>query len=157
MVEINKTHFLLDRAHLEEAVLKQASIFEYYASEAARQESKVARLKNELKYKSAQRKIEIRANAAATKSKLLLDEVDCMVATDPELRAIEGQILDAEEYLGQLKSAVEAMRHKRDSIENERALVLSKFTLINGDCAPDTKLEMQTSAVEEAINKSMNK
>lgn len=156
-MEINKTHFLLDRAHLEEAVLKQASIFEYYASEAARQESKVARLKNELKYKSAQRKIEIRANAAATKAKLLLDEVECMIATDPELHGLELQILDTEEYLGQLKSAVEAMRHKRDSIENERALVLSKFTLINGDCSSDTKLEMQTNAVEEAINKSMNK
>lgn len=157
MVEINKTHFLLDRAHLEEAVLKQASLFEYYASETARQESKVARLKNELNYKSAQRKIEIRANAAASKTKLTLDEVDCMVTTDPELHGLELQILDAEEYLGQLKSAVEAMRHKRDSIENERALVLSKFTLINGDCSSDTKLEMQTNAVEEAINKSMNK
>lgn len=157
MIEVKAEHFQLSRTHLEDAVLTQASLFEHYAGEAARQESVVARLKNELSYKTAQRKIEIRANAAAAKIKMVQDEVDCQIETDPELRAIKVQILDAEEYLGQLKSAVEAMRHKRDSIENERALVLSKFTMITGDCAPETRLEAQTEAVERATQESMKK
>lgn len=157
MIEVKAEHFQLSRTHLEDAVLTQASLFEHYAGEAARQESVVARLKNELSYKTAQRKIEIRANAAAAKIKMVQDEVDCQIETDPELRAIKSQILDAEEYLGQLKSAVEAMRHKRDSIENERALVLSKFTMISGDCAPETRLEVQTEAVERATQESMKK
>lgn len=157
MIEVKAEHFQLSRTHLEDAVLTQASLFEHYAGEAARQESVVARLKNELSYKTAQRKIEIRANAAAAKIKMVQDEVDCQIETDPELRAIKSQILDAEEYLGQLKSAVEAMRHKRDSIENERALVLSKFTMISGDCAPETRLEAQTEAVERATQESMKK
>ena len=83
--------------------------------------------------------------------------MDCQIDTDPELRALKAQIMDAEEYLGQLKSAVEAMRHKRDSIENERALVLSKWTMISGDCAPETRLEAQTEAVERATQESMKK
>ena len=157
MIEVKPEHFQLSRTRLEDAVLTQASIFELYAGEAAHQESVVARLKNELSYKTAQHKIEIRANAAATKIRLVQDEVDCQIDTDPELRAIRSQILDAEEYLGQLKAAVEAMRHKRDQIENERALVLSKWTMISGDCAPDTKLEAQTEAVERATLASMNK
>lgn len=157
MIEVKAEHFQLSRTHLEDAVLTQASLFEHYAGEAARQESVVARLKNELSYKTAQRKIEIRANAAAAKIKMVQDEVDCQIETDPELRAIKVQILDAEEYLGQLKSAVEAMRHKRDSIENERALVLSKWTMITGDCAPETRLEAQTEAVERATQESMKK
>lgn len=157
MIEVKAEHFQLSRTHLEDAVLTQASLFEHYAGEAARQEIAVARLKNELSYKTAQRKIEIRAKAAAAKIKMVQDEVDCQIETDPELRAIKAQILDAEEYLGQLKSAVEAMRHKRDSIENERALVLSKWTMISGDCAPDTKLETQTEAVERATQESMKK
>lgn len=157
MIEVKAEHFQLSRTHLEDAVLTQASLFEHYAGEAARQESVVARLKNELSYKTAQRKIEIRANAAAAKIKMVQDEVDCQIETDPELRAIKVQILDAEEYLGQLKSAVEAMRHKRDSIENERALVLSKWTMISGDCAPETRLDAQTEAVERATQESMKK
>lgn len=157
MIEVKAEHFQLSRTHLEDAVLTQASLFEHYAGEAARQESVVARLKNELSYKTAQRKIEIRANAAAAKIKMVQDEVDCQIETDPELCAIKAQILDAEEYLGQLKSAVEAMRHKRDSIENERALVLSKWTMISGDCAPETKLDAQTEAVERATQESMKK
>lgn len=157
MIEVKAEHFQLNRNRLEEAILQQPSLYEYYASEAARVENRVARLKNELAYKTAQAKIEIRANAAAQKIKMVVDEVECAVEVNPELRAIKGQILDAEEYLGQLKAAVSAMLQKRDSIENERSLLLSKFTMLNGDCAPETSYEAQAQAVERAAAESMAK
>lgn len=157
-IQVKPEHFVLDRNNLEQAILNQASWFDLYASECAKQENKIDRLRNELKYKSAQRKIEIRANAAATKTKLLLDEVECMIATDPELHELELKILDVEEYHGQLKSAVEAMRHKRDSIENERALVLSKASMIlDGAVDADTRFQAQLDAVDRATQESMNR
>lgn len=158
MIEVKKEHFVLDRAHLEQAVLEQASLYDMYASEFARQQNVVDRLKNSLAYETAQTKIAIRANAAATKTKMTQDEVDCQVETDKKLANMRLSVLDAEEYLGQLKAAVEAMRHRRDSIENERALVLSKFSmLMDGDCSDETKAEARTTLTEQAIYRSMNK
>jgi hypothetical protein len=54
------------------------------------------------------------------------------------VQQLREEILDAEEYLGQLKAAVTAMVHKRDSIENETRLVLSKANTILGSCDADT-------------------
>lgn len=157
MIEVKQEHFALDRAHLEEAILNQASLFDLYASECAKQQSVVDRLKNALEYKSAQLKIQIRTNAEAAKIKMVQDQVDCALTVEPEIKLLKEQILDAEEYLGQLKSAVEAMRHRRDSIENERALVLSKASMISCDCDPDTKLSAQCEAVDRATQESMRK
>lgn len=157
MIEVKKEHLQFDRAHLEEAILNQASWFDLYASECAKQENKIDRLRNELEYKSAQLKIQIRKNAEAAKIKLTQDQVDSALIMEPEIVILKEKILDAEEYHGQLKAAVEAMRHKRDSIENERALVLSKFSMISGDCDPDTKFDAQCKAVEEATRASMRK
>ena len=50
MIDVKKEHFALDRAHLEEAILNQASLYDLYASECARQQNKVDRLKNGLEY-----------------------------------------------------------------------------------------------------------
>lgn len=157
MIEVKKEHFALDRAHLEQAVLEQASLYDLYASECAKQENNVARLKNKLEYRSAQLKIEIRTNADAAKVKMTQDQVDCALAVEPEVKQLREEILDAEEYLGQLKAAVTAMVHKRDSIENETRLVLSKATTILGSCDADTTFDAQCAAVEKATQQSMAK
>lgn len=157
MIEVRQEHLVLDRAHLEQAILNQASWFDLYASECSRQQNVVDRLKNRLEYVSAQKKIEIRAQAAAAGGKApTQDQVDCSLIVDPEVQGIKEQILDAEEYLGQLKSAVEAMRHKRDSIENERALVLSKFTM-DGDVSPELREQVRQEAVDRATLDSLNR
>lgn len=157
MIEVKPEHLQLDRAHLEQAVLNQASLYDLYASECGKQQSKVDRLKNELEYKSAQKKIEIRNQAEAQKTKMTQDQVDCALIVDPEVKFLKDKILDEEEYLAQLKAAVTAMVHKRDSIENEIRLVLSKASMVTADVSPDIRLDMQTSAVERAVNESMNK
>ena len=155
MIEVKPEHLTLDRNHLEQAVLNQASLFDLYATECSKQESKVARLRNTLEYKTALFRIEIRKNADAAKVKLVLDQIDCAVAVEPEIVQLKEEIVDAEEYLGQLKAAVEALRHKRDSIANEVRLVATKFFLTDGDCDPDTKYEAQVKAVEEATQRSL--
>lgn len=155
MIEVKPEHLALDRAHLEQAVLNQASWYDLYASECGRQQNKVDRLKNELEYKSAQKKIEIRANAEAQKIKMTQDQVDCALIVDTEIKFLKDNILDEEEYLAQLKAAVTAMVHKRDSIENEVRLVLSKASMVVQDVDPDIRLDMQTTAVERAINESI--
>lgn len=157
MIEVKKEHFALDRAHLEEAILNQASLFDLYASECAKQQSVVDWLKNSLEYRSAQLKIEIRTNADASKIKMTQDQVDCALAVEPEVKQLKEKILDAEEYLGQLKAAVTAMVHKRDSIENETRLVLSKASTILGSCDADTTFDAQCAAVERATQQSMAK
>lgn len=157
MIEVRPEHLALDRAHLEEAVLMQASWYDLYATECAKQQNKVDRLRNELEYKSAQLKIQIRANADAAKVKMTQDQVDCALIVEPEIVMLKKEILDAEEYLGQLKAAVTAMTHKRDSIENEIRLVMSKANMISGDCDPDTKFAAQCAAVEKATQASMSK
>ena len=86
MIEVKKEHFALDRAHLEQAVLEQASLYDLYASECAKQENNVARLKNKLEYRSAQLKIEIRTNADAAKIKMTQDQVDCALAVESEVK-----------------------------------------------------------------------
>lgn len=155
MIEVKKEHLALDRAHLEQAILNQASWFDLYASECARQQSKVDRLKNQLEYVSAEKKIAIRANAAASGGKApTQDQVDCQLIVDPDIKLLKDSLLDEEEYLGQLKAAVEAMRHKRDSIENERALVLSKFTM-DGDVSPEIREQARLDAIEKATQESM--
>lgn len=157
MIEVKKEHLALDRAHLEQAILNQASWFDLYASECARQQSKVDRLKNQLEYVSAEKKIAIRANAAASGGKApTQDQVDCQLIVDPDIKLLKDSLLDEEEYLGQLKAAVEAMRHKRDSIENERALVLSKFTM-DGDVSPEIREQARLDAIEKATQKSMHR
>lgn len=157
MIEVKKEHLALDRAHLEQAILNQASWFDLYASECARQQSKVDRLKNRLEYVSAEKKIAIRANAAASGGKApTQDQVDCQLIIDPDIKLLKDNLLDAEEYLGQLKAAVEAMRHKRDSIENERALVLSKFTM-DGDVSPEIREQARLDAIEKATQESMRR
>lgn len=158
MIEVKPEHLALDRAHLEEAILNQASLYDHYASECSRQQSKVDRLKNALEYKSAQLKIQIRTNAEVAKVKMTQDQVDCALEVEPEIQQLKGEILDAEEYLGQLKAAVTAMVHKRDSIENEVRLVLSKAgMLLDGSVSEDTKYDAQAAAVEAATQASMNK
>lgn len=157
MIEVKKEHLALDRAHLEQAILNQASWFDLYASECARQQSKVDRLKNQLEYVSADKKIAIRANAAASGGKApTQDQVDCQLIVDPDIKLLKDSLLDEEEYLGQLKAAVEAMRHKRDSIENERALVLSKFTM-DGDVSPEIREQARLDAIEKATQESMRR
>jgi hypothetical protein len=157
MIEVKKEHLALDRAHLEQAILNQASWFDLYASECARQQSKVDRLKNQLEYVSAEKKIAIRANAAASGGKApTQDQVDCQLIVDPDIKLLKDSLLEEEEYLGQLKAAVEAMRHKRDSIENERALVLSKFTM-DGDVSPEIREQARLDAIEKATQESMHR
>jgi hypothetical protein len=157
MIEVKKEHLALDRAHLEQAILNQASWFDLYASECARQQSKVDRLKNQLEYVSAEKKIAIRANAAASGGKApTQDQVDCQLIVDPDIKLLKDSLLEEEEYLGQLKAAVEAMRHKRDSIENERALVLSTFTM-DGDVSPEIREQARLDAIEKATQESMHR
>lgn len=157
MIEVRPEHLALDRNHLEQAVLMQASWYDLYATECAKQQNKVDRLRNELEYKSAQLKIQIRANADAAKVKMTQDQVDCALIVEPEIVMLKKDILDAEEYLGQLKAAVTAMTHKRDSIDNEIRLVMSKANMISGDCDPETKFAAQCAAVEKATQASMSK
>lgn len=156
MIEVKKEHLVLDRAHLEWAILNQASLYDLYASECSKQQSVVERLKNELEYKSAQFKIQIRTNAEIAKVKMTQDQVDCALIVEPEIKQLKERIVDEEEYLGQLKAATTAMVHKRDSIENEVRLVTSKADMIVGDCNPDLKYQAQVKAVEEATQNSMN-
>lgn len=156
MIEVKQEHLQFDRAHLEWAILNQASLFDLYASECARQQSKVDKIKNALEYTSALKKIEIRANAEAQKIKMTQDQVDCAVILDHDIKFLKDNLLEEEEYLGQLKAAVEAMRHKRDSIENERALVLSKFTM-DGDVSPELREQVRQEAIDRAMQMSMGK
>lgn len=157
MIEVRPEHLALDRNHLEQAVLMQASWYDLYATECAKQQNKVDRLRNELEYKSAQLKIQIRANADAAKVKMTQDQVDCALIVEPEIVMLKKDILDAEEYLGQLKAAVTAMTHKRDSIDNEIRIVTTKANLISGDCDPETKFAAKCAAVEKATQASMSK
>lgn len=157
-IQVKPEHFVLDRNNLEQAILNQASWFDLYASECSRQQNRVDRLKNSLEYKSAQKKIEIRANADAKGKKMTQDQVDCEISVDEEIQCIKNQILDEEEYLGQLKSAVEAMRHKRDSIGYEVDLVRSKASMIlDGAVDADTRFQVQLDAVDRATQESMNR
>jgi uncharacterized protein with gpF-like domain len=155
MIDVKKEHFSLDRAHLEEAILNQASLYDLYASECARQQNKVDRLKNGLEYAEAQKKIDIRRNAEDTGKKMTQDQVDCEVVVDSEIVAIKQDLLDAEEYLAQLKVAVAAMVHKRDSIENEVRMVMSKVSMTNGDVSSETRYDAQVEAVDRATQASM--
>ena len=155
MIEVRPEHLTLDKAHLEQAIFNQASWFDLYATECSKQQSKVDRLKNKLEYRSAQLKIEIRKNADVAKIKMTQDQVDCALFVEPEIVQFKEEFLDAEEYLGQLKAAVEAMRHKRDSIDNEVKLVTAKWSLTDGDCDPDKKFEAQQAAVDRSIQESM--
>lgn len=158
MIEVRPEHLALDRNHLQQANLQQASLTDLYGSECSKQQNKVDRLKNELEYKSAQLKIQIRSNADVAKVKMTQDQVDCALIVEPEIVMLKKEILDAEEYLGQLKAAVEALRHKRDSINNEYRLAISKAdTIINGDVDSDIKFAAQCAAVEKATQASMSK
>lgn len=158
MIEVKREHLLLDRAHLRQANFQQASLVDLYGSEFSKQQNTVDRLKNELEYKSAMKKIDIRRNAEATKTKMTQDQVDSEVIADPEISALKVRILDAEEYLGQLKSAVEALRNKRDSINNEYRIAISKADSIIGcDVDPEIKMDLQAQAVQDAINESINR
>lgn len=154
MIEVKKEHLVLDRAHIEQAVLQQASLFDLYASELSKQQSKVDRIKNELEYKEAQKKIAIRANAEANKTKMTQDQVDCELIVDPDIKFLKDNILDEEEYLGQLKAAVDAMRHKRDSIDIEARLILSKFTM-DGDVSPELREQARADAIDKATQESI--
>lgn len=157
MIEVKPEHLQFDRAHLEWAILNQASLFDLYASECARQQSKVDKIKNALEYKTAEKKTKVRADAAAAGGKApTQDQVDCAVILDPDIKFLKDNLLDEEEYLGQLKAVVEAMRHKRDSIENERALVLSKFTM-DGDVSPELREQVRQEAIDRATQMSMGK
>lgn len=156
MIEVKPEHLHLDRAHLQQANFQQASLMDLYASECGKQQNKVDRLKNELEYKSAQKKIEIRANAEAQKIKMTQDQVDCALIVDTEIKFLKDNILDEEEYLAQLKAAVEGLRHKRDSINNEYRLAISKAdTIINGDVDPDIRFKAQAEAIQDSINQSI--
>lgn len=155
MIEVKPEHLHLDRAHLETAILNQASIFDLYATECGKQQNKVDRLQGSLDYTIAKKKLEIRDNAEAAKKKLTLDDVASLVLTDPEVVEAKGRLFDEQEYLLQLKAAVEALRHKRDSIDNEVRLVLSKASLITCDVDPDTKFDAQAEAIDRATRESM--
>lgn len=155
MIEVKPEHLHLDRAHLETAILNQASIFDLYATECGKQQNKVDRLQGSLEYTIAKKKLEIRDNAEAAKKKLTLDDVASLVLTDPQVVEAKNRLFDEQEYLLQLKAAVEALRHKRDSIDNEVRLVLSKASLITCDVDPDTKFDAQTEAIDRATRESM--
>ena len=53
MIEVKQEHLQFDRAHLEWAILNQASLFDLYASECARQQSKVDKIKNQVAKKGS--------------------------------------------------------------------------------------------------------
>ena len=107
------------------------------------------------KIDEAQKKIDIRRNAEATGKKMTQDQVDCEVVVDEEIVAVKTELLDAEEYLAQLKVAVAAMVHKRDSIENEVRMVMSKVSMTNGDVSSETRYDAQVEAVDRATQASM--
>ena len=159
MIQAKKEHLVLDRAHLEKANLEQASIFDMYAIECSKQQKVVDGLKRQLKYLVSNKRTEIRNNAAATKTKLILDEIDCQVNLDPEVIALDGKILDEEEYLSQLKGHIESLRIKRDSIANEFKLVLSKASLLldDGKVDPELTERMQYDSMDKAMEESIGK
>lgn len=157
MIKVKPEHLTLNRAGLENAILNQASWYELYGTECSTQRIKLARLKNKLEYISAQEKIKIRAEAETAKIKMTQDQVDCVLITTPVIQELKLEILDTEQYLGQLEVAVMAMMHKRDSIQNELKFVTSRLSMISGDVCSDTKFETQTSAVEKSIAESMAK
>lgn len=159
MIEAKKEHLVLDRAHLEKANLEQASIFDMYAVECSKQQKVVDDLKRNLKYLVSNKRTEIRNNAAAQNKKMVLDEIDCQINLDQEVQELEGQILEEEEYLGQLKGHIESLRIKRDSIANEFRLVLSRASILLEDNSIDPSLTeaMQNESMDQAMIRSMSR
>ena len=94
MIEVKQEHLQFDRAHLEWAILNQASLFDLYASECARQQSKVDKIKNALEYKTAEKKTKVRADVAAAGGKVpTQDQVDCAVILDPDIKLLKDNLL----------------------------------------------------------------
>lgn len=139
VISFPDNHLEVNRGNLEKCILQQASLYDYYAKEAAEVEAKVNRKKNDIEVKTAALKIQVRKNWTEAKAPTI-DQIEAIVITDAELQALKSELFDLMEYHGKLKARVAAVTQKRDMIETEVKIILSK-SYEPVDCIPDPEVK----------------
>lgn len=122
-VNINPEHFkVLD---LADDIRKQSSFFQYYGKLAINAKREAAQAKLRLKTATGEKELQLRAQADDKGKKYTENHIKAMLATDPDLIALENELIDAEAVAGLLDTAKWAMDHKKSMIDDAVRLEVS--------------------------------
>ena len=122
-VNINQEHFKV--RNLAEDIRKQSSWFQYYGKLAVNAKREAALAKLRLKQATSEKELAIRANALKSKEKLTENQIKAQLGRDPDLIALENELIDAEATAGLLDNARWAMDHKKSMIDDAVRLEIS--------------------------------
>ena len=106
----------LDEDHINEWIKKQPALVAYWNMLFQKQRSIVERTKIRKQRKYAELDKKIRQSAANDGRSITNKEVEQGVFLDEEYQAIEEELLQAEETLGILKAAIEAIRNQGSAL-----------------------------------------
>lgn len=115
-VNINPDHFKV--IDLADDIRKQSSWFQYYGKLAINAKREAAQAKLRLKQATGEKELEFRAKAEKENKKITESQIKAMLAVDPDLNALENELIDAEATAGLLDTARWAMDHKKSMIDD---------------------------------------
>lgn len=106
----------LNEVDLNDAFLNQAGLYAYYGVLAARAAAQAASTKLLRDVTEAKVSQEVRSRALDDKEKVTEAVISERVTLDPRTKAVNKAYIRATEIEGELKSAAEAMRQRRDMV-----------------------------------------
>jgi len=122
-VFINQDNFkVLD---LADDIRKQSSLFQYYGKLAINAKREASQAKLRLKQATGEKELALREKADEKGKKYTENHIKALLAVDPDLIALENELIDAEAVAGLLDTAKWAMDHKKSMIDDAVRLEVS--------------------------------
>lgn len=132
--------------NLSEAMVKQASLFEHYASLASRASRQVDDLKLTLEVREAKVDRAIRDDAAAAGEKVTEASIAKRIDAHPEIVNAKKAINEAKQIEANAKAAAEAFRHRRDMLVQHGLLMREE---LKGDVSVRARAEASRDVEEQ--------
>lgn len=123
VVNINPDHFRV--IDLNDDIRKQSSLFQYYGKLAVNAKREASQAKLRLKQATGEKELALREKAIKDGAKITENQIKAMLAVDPDLIALENELIDAEATAGVLENARWAMDHKKSMIDDAVRLEVS--------------------------------
>lgn len=138
--EPNRSDLEIDRGDLAGEMAKQASLYDYYAEEAANAKAEADRADASTTALVARTELAIRKDAETSGMKLTEGRIKAMVDCDPQVTAARMDVIEKTKAWAILRAMVSALDHKKTMLDGLNRARISKAYAVSGgmdDNGPD--------------------
>lgn len=117
----------IDKNNLDDGWVKQADLYDEYSTNTAKAFETYLTLKNIYKVKRAEKEMKVRRGTIDIGCKITEGAISSFLDSDPGLSELDSQIIKAKYEYDLYSSAVDALEHKKRSLENLTKLHLNNY------------------------------